>query len=162
MFSSLVSVQGISCGQITVNDLDYSKFIPLKSKGVAGMALEELLQDIRVPTHMHTNGAKELTTGHWRKVYQSYGPVKQTTSEPLTPWQNRVELEIRELKKHVLCIMSHEGIPQRFWDYVAEYISEIRSRTAHPLYNLKFRTGRPRYHGVAGVQDVPACVVLGP
>jgi hypothetical protein len=118
MFSSLVSVQGISCGQITVNNLDYSKFIPLKSNGDAGMALEELLQDIRVPTHMHTDGAKELTTGHWRKVYQSYGPVKQTMSEPLTPWQNRVELEIRELKKHVLCIMSHEGIPQRFWDYV--------------------------------------------
>jgi hypothetical protein len=140
MFSSSVSVRGNTCGQIFVNDLNYSKFIPLKSKGDARMALEELFQDVGVPTHMHTNGAKELTTGHWRKVCQSYGPVKQTVSEPLTPWQNRAESEIRELKKQVLRIMTHEGVPQRFWDYVAEYVSEIWSRTAHPLYDLKGRT----------------------
>ncbi|EEC45038.1 predicted protein [Phaeodactylum tricornutum CCAP 1055/1] len=108
------------------------------------MALEELFQDVGVPTHMHTDGAKALTTGQWRKVCQSYGPVKQMVSEPLNPWQKRAKAEIRELKKQVLRIMSHKGIPRRFWDYVAEYVSEIQSRTAHPLYNLK------------------ACVVLGP
>ncbi|EEC42679.1 predicted protein [Phaeodactylum tricornutum CCAP 1055/1] len=76
----------------------------------------------------------------------------KTMSEPLTPWQNRAESEIRELKKQVLCIMSHEGIPQRFWDYVAEYVSEIRSRTAHPLYNLKGRT--PIEHVTGETPDI--------
>jgi hypothetical protein len=116
------------------------------------MALEELFQDVGVPRHMHTDGAKELTTGHWRKVCQSYGPVKQTVSEPLTQWQNRAETEIRELKKQVLWIMSHEGIPRRFWDYVAKYVSEIRSRTAHPLYDLKGRT--PIEHVTGETPDI--------
>jgi hypothetical protein len=152
MFSSLVSVQGNTCGQIFVNDLNYSKFIPLKSKGDAGMALEELFQDVGVPTHMHTDGAKALTTGQWRKVCQSYGPVKQMVSEPLNPWQKRAKAEIRELKKQVLRIMSHKGIPRRFWDYVAEYVSEIQSRTAHPLYNLKGRT--PIKHVTGETPDI--------
>jgi hypothetical protein len=72
MFSSSVSVRGNTCGQIFVNDLNYSKFIPLKSKGDAGMALEELFQDVGVPTHMHTDGAKELTTGHCYVVQPMY------------------------------------------------------------------------------------------
>ncbi|EEC44921.1 predicted protein [Phaeodactylum tricornutum CCAP 1055/1] len=75
-----------------------------------------------------------------------------TVSEPLTPWQNRAEAEIRELKKQVLWIMSHEGIPRRFWDYVAEYVSEIRSRTAHPLYDLKGRT--PIEHVTGETPDI--------
>jgi hypothetical protein len=48
--------------------------------------------------------------------------------------------------------MSHEGIPPRFWDYVAEYVSEIRSRTAHPLYDLKGRT--PIKHVTGETPDI--------
>jgi hypothetical protein len=63
MFSNTRSTRGNSCGQVFVNDFGFSKLIPMKSKGDAGLALDELFSEVGVPTALHTNGAKELTGG---------------------------------------------------------------------------------------------------
>ena len=60
-FSTVKSVGGHTCGQIFVNDLEYSKFIPMEAERFAGDALSEFFQDVGVPTHIHTDGAKALT-----------------------------------------------------------------------------------------------------
>lgn len=150
MFSRTLSIRGNTCCQIFVNDTGFSKHIPLKSKGDAGDALEELFMDVGVPTSLHTDGAKELTIGKWKDVRDKHGGIKQTTVEPFSPWQNRAEAEIREVKKQVRIIMQRTNAHKRLWDFCVEFVSEVRNRTALGLPALK---GRTPYETVTG--DTP-------
>lgn len=152
MFSTTKSLQGNHCAQIFVNNLNYSKFIPMTSKSMAGHALSECFEDVGVPTELHTDGAKELTMGHWKRVREKQGGIRQTVSEPLSQWQNRAESEIKEIKKQVGRTMSRTKASKRLWDYCGVYVSETRSRTAHPLYDLKGRT--PIEHVTGDTPDI--------
>jgi hypothetical protein len=40
----------------------------MKLKSEAGFALQEFIQDVSVPSILHTDGAKELTEGKWKEV----------------------------------------------------------------------------------------------
>ncbi len=91
-------------GQLFVNDVGFYHFVPMKSKGDAGDALLEFIQEVGIPGALHTDDAKELTSGKWEKVRKDHG-IKQTLAEPYSPFQNRTEVNIRELKKHVRHLM---------------------------------------------------------
>jgi hypothetical protein len=149
MFSSIPSTQGNTMGQIFVNDIGFVKFIPMKQKSEAGHALAEFIQDIGIPSSLHTDDAKELTLGTWRKVRLDHA-IKQTLSEPYSPWQNRAEGAIRDVKNHARCLMSRNNAPRCLWDFCTCYTAEIRCLTAQPLYSLH---GRTAYELVTG--DTP-------
>ncbi len=97
-FSNKVSLTGSKCGQLFVTDFGYAKFVPIKAKSEAGHALQELLKDVGIPDHIHTDNAKELTAGKWRDVCRDAN-IKMTQTEKDSPWQKRTEIEIRELKQ---------------------------------------------------------------
>jgi hypothetical protein len=88
----------------------------MRTKSEAGYALKELIQDVGIPKEIHTDGAKELTLGTWKQVCRDAG-IKTTTTEKDSPWQNRAEVEIRELKKHVHRFMIKSASPSVLWDY---------------------------------------------
>jgi hypothetical protein len=111
----------------------------MKSKGEAGDALLEFIQEIGIPGALHTDDAKELTSGCWEQVRKAHG-IKQTLAEPYSPFQNRTEVNIRELKKHVRHLMGRTRTPKRLWDFCSHYVAETRSLTAQPLYSLHGRT----------------------
>jgi hypothetical protein len=146
MFSSVKSVQGNTMGQIFVNDIGFTRFIPMKSKSEAGYALVEFIQDIGIPASLHTDDAKELTLGTWRKTRLDHA-IKQTLTEPYSPWQNRAEGAIRELKRHVHRLMNRSRMPKCLWDYCTCYAAEILCLTAQPLYSLH---GQTSYELVTG------------
>ncbi len=50
-------------GQIYTNDIDFTRFIPMKHKSEAAHTLVELCQDIGIPAELHSDDAKELTCG---------------------------------------------------------------------------------------------------
>ena len=139
MFASVKSVLGNTMGQIFVNDVSFTRFIPMKAKSEAGDALVEFIQDVGIPSALHSDDAKELTLGKWQKVRQEFS-IKQTQTEPHSPWQNRAEGAIRELKRHVQRLMKRQRAPRRLWDFCAVYVSEIRTLTASPLFSLHGRT----------------------
>jgi hypothetical protein len=45
-----------------------------------------------------------MTAGKWKKIYNEYG-IKMSQTEKDSPWQNRTEIEIREIKKHARRMM---------------------------------------------------------
>ncbi len=98
-FSSVRSTRGNTMGKLFVNDIGFYHFVPMKSKSEAGNALLEFIQDIGIPSALHTDDAKELTSGKWEQVRKDHG-IKQTLAEPYSPFQNRTEVNIHELKKH--------------------------------------------------------------
>jgi len=138
-FSSVKSSLQNTCGQLFVTDFGYSKFTPMHSRSEAGFALKELIQDVGIPKDLHTDGAKELTMGTWKKVCQDAG-IKTTQTEKNPPWQNRTEVEIRELKRHARRLMSRSRPPLQLWDFCCQYTVELRNRIARPLPQLHGRT----------------------
>ena len=100
MFCSTKSTRGNVCGQVFCNDTDFTRFYPMRTKGDAGNALKMFVQDVGIPSAMHTDGAREETVGVWGKTIKDLG-IRQTTTEPYSAWQNRAESSIKELKKAV-------------------------------------------------------------
>ena len=63
IFSSVKSIQGNTMGQIFVNDIGFTCFFPMKMKSEAGYALAEFIQDVGIPSSLHTDDVKELALG---------------------------------------------------------------------------------------------------
>jgi hypothetical protein len=83
--------------------------------------------------------AKEMTLGTWQKVCKEAG-IKTSMSEPYSPWQNRTEVETRELKKHVRRLMSRTQTPKQLWDFCTLYTTDLRNRIVRPLRQQHERT----------------------
>jgi hypothetical protein len=138
-FSNVKSILQNNCAQLFMTDFGYGKVVPMRAKSEAGHALKELIQDVGIPKHLHTDGAKELTMGLWNQVCKEAG-IKTTNTEKNSPWQNRTEVEIRELKKHIRRFMHRTNSPLCLWDFCAQYIIELCNRIARPLPQLHGRT----------------------
>lgn len=138
-FASVKSSRQNEVAQIFTNDIGFMRVVPMRLKSEAPNALMEFIQDIGIPSHMHSDNAKELNQGKWKQCLTEY-QIKHTNTEPHSPWQNRAEGAIRELKKHTVRIMAKTNTPQRLWDYCVTYVAEIRSLTSNDLYVLHGRT----------------------
>ncbi len=101
--------------------------------------MREFIQDVGIPDHLHTDGAKEMTMGTWKQVCQDAG-IRMSQTEKSSPWQNRTEVEIRELKRHVCRLMNRTATPHKLWDFCCLYVTDLRSRLARPLPQLNGRT----------------------
>lgn len=97
-FSSLPSLSKCTMGQMYTNDVDFTEFYPMKSKSEAADTLISFMQDIGIPSDLHSDDAKELTGGRMSELLRKFW-IKSSQSEPYSPWQVRAELCIREIKK---------------------------------------------------------------
>jgi len=61
-------------------------------------------------------------------------------TEKNSPWQNRKEVEIRELKRHVRRLMTRSQTPLPLWDFCCQYVVELQNRIVRPLPQLHGRT----------------------
>lgn len=139
MFSNTKSILNHTMAQLFVNDQGYMKITPMKLKSEAGLALKELIQDVGIPHHMHTDEAKETTLGTWKKTCKEHS-IAMSNTEPYSPFQNRAEAGIGELKRHVNRFMARTNAPKKLWDFCAVYTADLRNRLALPLYQLHGRT----------------------
>jgi hypothetical protein len=49
--------------QVYTNDVHFTKVFPFKKKSDAPDSLIQFMQDVGIPSHLHSNDAKELTQG---------------------------------------------------------------------------------------------------
>jgi hypothetical protein len=145
-FSSTPSLSKYTMGQMYTNDVNFTKFYPMKKKSEAPDSLILFMQDIGIPSELHSDDAKELTQGKMGDLARQFW-IKTTQSEPYSPWQVRAELCIREVKKAVKHAMARTKAPKRLWDYCTTYQCELRNLIAHPQFNLQ---GRTPYEMVTG------------
>ncbi len=65
LLSKVPSLSGCTMGQVFTNDINFTKFVPMKRKGEEPDALILFMQDIGIPSYLiHSDDAKELTQGH--------------------------------------------------------------------------------------------------
>ncbi len=77
-------------GQLYTNDIDFTRFIPMMHKNEAADTLLELCQDIGIPAELHSDDAKELTSGEMGKIARKFH-IQTTQAEPYLLWQVRTE-----------------------------------------------------------------------
>ena len=137
MFSDVPSLRNNTCAQVFVTANDFSRAFPMKTKAEAGEKLNLFVQTHGIMETLVTDGAKEEFYGTWNEVRKKY-LIYQRQTEPYSPWQNKAESEIRELKNHFRRLMNRNKVPERLWDFGLEYTSCIHAYTARA--NLDDRT----------------------
>jgi hypothetical protein len=100
MFATTKSLRGNKCAQLFTNGMGYDVFYLLKKESDAVDALNEFICTVGVPKELVSDGVKAETQGNFGKVIKEYR-IKQRTTEPYSPWQNRAEGGIGELKKAI-------------------------------------------------------------
>jgi hypothetical protein len=116
------------------------KIYPMTNKSETHETLHTFIHEVGVPEHIHSDDAKEVMEGKLKKICRDYG-IKTTYTEPHSPWQNRAEAAIRELKRHVHRKMKARNVPLRLEDFCCKWSCSVKKAcTASNLYPIQNRT----------------------
>jgi hypothetical protein len=97
MFASTASIRCKKMAQIYINEIMFTRIYPMHTKSEAADTLQALIHDIGIPHALHSDDAREITQGCFKALCRDYS-IPCTQTEPYSPWQNRAEGGIRELK----------------------------------------------------------------
>jgi hypothetical protein len=145
-FSSVPTLRSCDLAQLYTNDIGFMKVYPMRAKSEAFESLNAFIHEVGIPDELHLDDAKELMEGKFRKVCREYG-IKTTYSEPHSPWQNRAEAGIRELKRQVHRKMKARNVPLRLWDFCCKWVCSIKACTASNSFSMEGRTPWEVVHG---------------
>jgi IS30 family transposase len=145
-FSGVPMLNGNSMVQLFTNDLAFTRVYPMKLKSQAHESLSTFIHEVGIPSSLHSDDAKELMQGKFKDLCKEFN-IPCTYTEPYSPWQNRAENAIRELKRHVRRKMLANKVPPRLWDFCVKWSSDIRNKTSSNRFVLD---GRTPYEAILG------------
>lgn len=140
LFSKVVSLRGNTCGQVYTNKLNFYRFYGLKQKKDAYTTLKPILELTGTFERLHCDNAKEFKQGMFAQLIKEFR-IPMTLTEPYSPWQNRGEIGVREIKKLGKALLRRTNAPLRLWDFAFEHAANILSLTATGAPHLGNRTG---------------------
>jgi hypothetical protein len=138
MFSKTKSLSLDTCAQVFVNDLDYTRFYPMRLKSDAAEQLRTFVKEVGIPSKLVVDGALELVGGKWKDTAREFH-ISTSVTEPYSPWQNRAESGVKSIKMGIRRKMYSTKAPKRLWNFCGRWVSEIRNLTAHPIPALNGR-----------------------
>ena len=136
MFSNIMSKRGNKWAQVYCTNFGWSRVYPMKKKGDAHESFSTLCSQVRVPSCIIMDSAREQVMVNFRKKAKEVD-CQLKPLEPYTPWANATESAIRELKRAVGRKMIATKTPKCLWDDCLETEAIIRSLTAQGSYALK-------------------------
>jgi hypothetical protein len=128
---SVTSLRGNRCSEMYA-----SRNFPIKRKSDVHETLDIFLSRYGIPEALISDGAKAYTGGQCCQKERDAGCFCKLT-DPYSPWQNRAEGEIREVKRLAGGWMIKSQSPRRLWDYCLELASIVWSHMAHDMYKLQ-------------------------
>jgi ribosomal protein L31E len=84
----------------------------MKKESDASEALNEFIWSVGVPKELISDGAQAGTQGEFGKVIKEYW-IRQRITEPHSPWQNRAESTIHEIKHGIQRATTQAHSPKR-------------------------------------------------
>ena len=139
LFSKVKSIRGYTCGNLFTNTLGFKKFFPLVTESQGKTTMKDFVHMVGIPPAIHSDDAKVFQHGQFQKDCRKF-QILQTFTEPYSPWQNRAESGIRELKSYASKIMQRVQAPLRLWCFAFEYSAEVLSLCATGQHQLMGRT----------------------
>jgi hypothetical protein len=107
---------------------------PITTEKDAHHGLMAYIHDVGIPAQVHTDNAKAETLGDWKKLAREYH-IKQTVTEPYSPWQNKAEREFGKIRTLTRNFMDTHHVPARLWDYAQGHAVEVHNHTARKALN---------------------------
>ena len=144
--SNVESSRGNKYMQLFCNRGNYVTAYPMKEKGHAHHALDRFLHEVGIPSEMMTDGARELTLSEWGKMCVRH-KIKQSRTEPHSPWQNPAELGGGIVKRKVRYLMKSKACPVILWDYCWALVCHRRCMTVSNNIHLEGETPFMKVHG---------------
>lgn len=135
LFAKVKSIRGFTCGNLFTNCVGFRKFFPMDSQKQSVHSLQHFIEVVGLPHAIHSDNHKSFMEGNFRRHCRKYH-IKQTFTEPYSPWQNRAEGGIREVKSYAKKIMEITDTPIRLWCFAFEYAADLLSLMATSHYQL--------------------------
>ncbi len=139
LLSKVVSIRNYKCGNLYTNDLGFRKFFPMATESDTPSTLQTFITMVGLPPALHADNAKVFVEGDVKRKCQKYG-IAQSFTEPHSPWMNRAETGIREIKAYGRKLMQTKQAPIRLWCFAYEYAADICCLLATGLHDLGGRT----------------------
>ena len=123
----------------------------MQNKGRCHDALLSFINDVGIPEHLVSDGAKEqggLGTykTNWNEVQRKYN-IHQTFIQPHVPRQNTAELDIGHLSRAISRRLAIRCSPRKLWAYCGLFCAGIRQLTASTDPSAMGRTAFEQVHG---------------
>ena len=138
---SVKSIRGYIGGTIYTNKLGFKKFFPAESEQgeETGRSLRNFIEMVGLPYSIHSDNHQNFKEGFFKRMVRKFG-IYQTFTEPHSPWQNRAEPAIGEVKAYARRLMQLSDTPIRLWCFCYEYSADVLSVLATGRYELQGRT----------------------
>ena len=133
------SLRGNTCAQIFTTDKGYIAVYPLMKKGDVPRAIKLFCKEVGVPDAFICDQSMEQTSKQVKAFIGDVGSSLRVLEEG-TPWANRAELVIGQLKQAVRTDMKETNTPLCLWDYCLERRAIIANMTAKDLLQLRGQT----------------------
>ena len=133
------SIRGYTVGNLYTNKLGFRKFFPMETESDTPNTLQYFIELVGLPPAIHSDNAKVFMHGAFGKLCRKY-QIKQTFTEPYSPWQNRAEVGIKEVKSYGRKLMEEANAPVRLWCFAFEHAGDILTLMATGAYQLGGRT----------------------
>ncbi|MGH3053454.1 MAG: hypothetical protein ACRDL7_00575, partial [Gaiellaceae bacterium] len=137
-FASETAIGGFTCAQIYCGRKSkYIAMYPMTSESQGPSTLQDFIRDKGAPFSIKNDNSQMQLGKVWTEICRTYN-IKQSTTEPKHPWQNKAERVIQDVKGLVNKIMDRRGVPNTFWMFCALYVTFLLNRIARE--DLKWRT----------------------
>ena len=135
------SLRGFIGGVVYTNKVGFKKFYPCTDEtGIeTGRSLKSFIEMVGLPSSLHSDNHKNFKEGLFKKLLRRFG-IHSTYTEPHSPWQNRAEYSIGEIKIYARRLMQRTQTPIRLWCFCYEYAADVLSLLATGRYELQGRT----------------------
>ena len=111
----------------------------MEKKSQTPQSLQTFITNVGLPKTIHSDNAKEYKPGDFARKCRKLD-IPQTFTEPHSPWQNRAETAIKNIKSYGKRIMRDTNAPIRLWCFAYEYAGQILSLIASGIFDLNGRT----------------------
>ncbi|KAI2503562.1 Reverse transcriptase (RNA-dependent DNA polymerase) [Fragilaria crotonensis] len=129
MEPKIKSIDSQRYAHIIGNGRGYTKAYPMERKNESIYALDDFVKKVGIPeVLLCDNDATMEGWGEWKKRIRKYS-IDPKYTEPYSPFQNKAELDIRELKRMIRRFQDKTRSPRRLWNYLVN-LCGIRSFVA--------------------------------
>jgi hypothetical protein len=129
------------------NGRGFAKVYPMERKNESIYALDDFVKKVEIPeTLLCDNDTTMEGWREWKKRIRNYS-IDPKYTEPHSPFQNKAELDIRELKRMVRRLQDRTRSPRRLWNYLLNLCARIRSFVAGSHPDLNGRSAFEQVHG---------------
>ncbi len=110
-------------------------------------ALNNFVKKIGIPEMLLCDNDTTMDGwGEWKKRVRKYS-IDPKYTKPYSPFQNKAELDIRELKRMVRRFQDESKSPKQLWNYLVHLCARIRSFVTGSHPDLHRRSAFEQIHG---------------